>query len=203
MQYCWRVELWTGGVPVRLSRCCRGRVLQPNAVTARHNGRTGWLGYATVQQWHSVAWDDCRRSNLTSRLSRWSEWTAIHVVLFSTVVFGWVVYSLFPILTFKVHINLQGINASDSVSNSFHHQIKSTRENCQYRVSPITTGKQGVAVRHFARQRPLYARQRFCRAWTHGKICLAKRPPTKPTLPCAWPLCTAKVLSCVHLFAVR
>jgi hypothetical protein len=58
--------------------------------------------------------------------------------------------------------------------------------------SRVTTGKKDVAVRQFARQRALFARQRRCRAQTHGK----DRPATLPTatapLPCASTICTAK-----------
>jgi hypothetical protein len=52
-------------------------------------------------------------------------------------------------------------------------------------------------VRHFARQRTLFARQRRCRAWTHGKHRPAKIPTETAPLPCASTICTATA------FAVR
>jgi hypothetical protein len=59
------------------------------------------------------------------------------------------------------------------------------------RAAVSTTGETGFAVRAIGRQRGLYARQRLCRACTHGIVCTAKSSTAKLPLPCAWTDCTA------------
>jgi hypothetical protein len=51
----------------------------------------------------------------------------------------------------------------------------------------LTTGKKDFAVQLFARQRMLYARQRFCRATPHDKGRTAMPLTAKVSLPCDSP----------------